>query len=288
VTIEPGKLTDGNPRGVYSPPQDDPDVLLFENEVDLGPATLKRQMIRTRDRAGRALHGLREIFTAKPEPGRKRMFHLNRAQVNGFLVALILLDVFLSATAIGFPERWCATFHGLPYDDPAGLLRRTGAVWVAFTLLQAIALVRWQHQPYWLVLIAGVRFTELFSDWVTIFAARQMTAMGTVGLLFSPPGNLLFGLILISTYMRLKSGPISTGSFDVQSGGVPWSPDSTRLVTASEDKTAQVWDTVSGRPVTPPLDHQGWVTAVASSPADTRAATASNDLTARVWDAVSG
>ena len=219
VTIEPGKITDGNPRGVYSPPQDDPDVLLFENEVDLGPATLKRQMIKTRDRAGRVLHGLREIFTAKPEPGRKRTFHLNRAQVNIFLVALVLLDVFLSTVAIVFPERWCATFHGLPYDDPAGLLRRTGAVWVAFTLLQAIALFRWQKQPYWLVLIAGVRFTELFSDWVTIFAARHMTTLGTVGLLFSPPGNLLFGLILISTYTRLKSGPLPGGSFFTK----PWS-----------------------------------------------------------------
>ena len=219
MTIEPGKLTDGNPRGVYSPPQDDPDVLLFENEVDLGLATLKRQMIKTRDRAGRVLHGLREIFTAKPEPGKKRTFHLNRAQVNLFLVALILLDVFLSTVAIGFPERWSETFHGLPYDDPAGLLRRTGAVWVAFTLLQAIALFRWQKQPYWLVLIAGVRFTELFSDWMTIFAAKQMTTLGTVGLLISPPGNLLFGLILISTYKRLKAGPIPGGSFFTR----PWS-----------------------------------------------------------------
>ena len=38
LTIEHGKLTDGNPRGVYSPPQDDSAVALFENEVDLGPA----------------------------------------------------------------------------------------------------------------------------------------------------------------------------------------------------------------------------------------------------------
>ncbi len=219
MTIEPGKLTDGNPRGVYSPPQDDPDVLLFENEVDLGLATLKRQMIKTRDKAGRVLHGLREIFTAKPEPGKKRTFHLNRAQVNLFLVALVFLDIFLSTFAICFPERWSEFFHGLPYDDPAGLLRRTGAVWVAFTLLQVIALVRWQKQPYWLPLIAGVRFTELFSDWVTIFAAKQMTTLGTVGLLISPPGNLLFGLILISTYKRLKAGPIPGGSFFTR----PWS-----------------------------------------------------------------
>lgn len=204
MTIERGKLTDGNPRGVYSPPQDDPTVVLFEDEVDLGRAVLKRQMIQTRDRAGRTLHGLREIFTAKPANARKRIFHLNRAQVNVFLVGLILLDIFLSAIALGFPERWSQAMHGLPYQDPAGLLRRTGAVWAAFALLQTIALFRWQNQPYWLALIAGVRFTELFSDWVTILAAKQMTTLGTVGLLISPPGNLLFGWILISTYQRLQ------------------------------------------------------------------------------------
>jgi len=74
MTIDGGTLTDGNPRGVYSPPQDDPNVVLFENQVDLGPAILQRQMIRTRDRSGRVLHGLREIFTAKPDPTRKRTF----------------------------------------------------------------------------------------------------------------------------------------------------------------------------------------------------------------------
>lgn len=193
--------------------------MLFEDEVDLGPAVVQRQMIKTRDRTGRSLHGLREIFTGKPEQGRKRSFHLNRAQVNVFFVGLILLDLFLSSIAIGFPERWSESMHGLPYVDPAGLLRRTGALWVAFTLLQTIALFRWQKQPYWLALVAGVRFTELFSDWVTLLAAKQVTVLGTAGLLIAPPSNLLFGLILISTYKRLRSGPLPGGSFFTK----PWS-----------------------------------------------------------------
>jgi hypothetical protein len=224
LTIERGKLTDGNPHGVYSPPQDDPAVTLFENEVDLGPAVLRRQMIRTRDRSGRALYGLREIFTAKPEPAQtpaclhgvdrpSKTRGLSRAQVNLFLIGLVLLDVVLSTIALAFPERWSRVMHGLPHDDPAGLLRRTGGVWVAFSLLQAIALARWQKQPYWLTLVAGVRFTELFSDWVTLFAAQQMTTFGTVGLLIAPPANLLFGLILIATYRRLQSGVPAGGAF---------------------------------------------------------------------------
>jgi hypothetical protein len=134
-------------------------------------------------------------------------------------VALVVLDAVLSTTAIWFPDVWTQTFHGMPCVDPAGLLRRTGAVWVAFTLLQAIAVFRWQRQPYWLALIAGVRLTELFSDWMTIHAAQHMTTLGTLGLAISPPGNLLFGLILISTYQRLRAGPLPGGSFFTR----PWS-----------------------------------------------------------------
>jgi len=218
VTIERGALTDGNPHGAYCPPQDDPSVVRFETAVDLGPAVLKRQMITTRDGAGRVLHGLREIFTAVPAPPARR-FHLNRAQVNLFLILLVALDVGLSTVALAFPARWFQFMHGLAYVDPAGLLTRTGALWVAFALLQAIALVRWQRQPYWLPLIAGVRFTELFSDWTTIFAAKQMTLAGTIGLAVSPPANLVFGLILLSTYRRLQTGPIPHGLVFAK----PWS-----------------------------------------------------------------
>jgi hypothetical protein len=145
-------------------------------------------------------------------------WHFNRAQVNVLLGFLIALDIGLSVVALGFPNLWFHTMHGMAYDDPAGLLRRTGALWVAFVLFQTLALVRWQRQPYWLPLIAGVRFTELFSDWVTIFAAQHMTVPGTLGLAISPLANLIFGLILLSTYRRLQIGPLPDGSFFTR----PW------------------------------------------------------------------
>jgi WD40 repeat protein len=63
-----------------------------------------------------------------------------------------------------------------------------------------------------------------------------------------------------------------------------FSPDGTRVVTASWDKTARVWDATTGKPVTPPLEHQGFVSAAAFSRDGTRVVTASKDQTARVWN----
>ncbi len=129
------------------------------------------------------------------------------------LVFLVILDVVLSSTCLLAPDKWYMTFHGVHYDnlDVEGLLKRTGAVWVAFTLLQLIALFRWRKAPWWLVLIAGVRLTELFSDWVYIYVAHSMTTIGTIGLFISPPGNLAFGIFLIWAYkkiMRCGGAPV--------------------------------------------------------------------------------
>jgi hypothetical protein len=64
-----------------------------------------------------------------------------------------------------------------------------------------------------------------------------------------------------------------------------FSPNGRRVVTASDDATARVWDAESGKPVGEPMRHQGAVTAASFSPDGWRIVTASNDETARVWDA---
>ena len=58
----------------------------------------------------------------------------------------------------------------------------------------------------------------------------------------------------------------------------------TRVVTASLDKTARVWDAATGKPLTSPLEHQDKVVSAAFSPDGTRVVTASLDNTARMWD----
>jgi hypothetical protein len=116
---------------------------------------------------------------------------------------LVLWDLLLSVLCFCYPDYWFKTFHGAPYIDPQALLKRTGAVWTAFTLLQLIAFIRWEKAAWWLVLIAGVRFTELFSDWVYIWMANSTTPFGKFGLFIAPPSNLIFGIFFIWVYKKM-------------------------------------------------------------------------------------
>jgi hypothetical protein len=126
--------------------------------------------------------------------------------INILLIFLIILDVVLSILALLLPSTWFKIFHNQSYTDPQGLLRRTGAVWVAFTLLQFIAYMKWQEQYYWLVLIAGVRLTELFSDWTYLYFAQNITRVGRISLWIAPPANLVMGWFFIQSFLKLTTG----------------------------------------------------------------------------------
>ena len=62
-----------------------------------------------------------------------------------------------------------------------------------------------------------------------------------------------------------------------------FSPDGTRIVTASMDNTARLWDTVTGTEIMV-LHHENEVSSAAFSPDGARIVTASADKTARIWD----
>jgi tetratricopeptide (TPR) repeat protein len=69
---------------------------------------------------------------------------------------------------------------------------------------------------------------------------------------------------------------------------VCWSPDGTRLATASQDTTARVWDAAGGRELLTLKGHTGVVNSVSWSPDGKRLATGSFDGTAKVWEAAGG
>jgi hypothetical protein len=135
----------------------------------------------------------------RPDTGEYRRF---RRRINILLIGLVLYDIALSATCLISPQTWFQSFHGADYVDPQGLLYRTGAVWVAFSLFQLVARLKWEVQPVWLAVVAGIRLTEIFSDWTYIYVAENLTRFGWFALFVNPPGNLLLGWYLLKSYRR--------------------------------------------------------------------------------------
>ena len=79
--------------------------------------------------------------------------------------------------------------------------------------------------------------------------------------------------------LGIHSGQVHSATF---------SPDGRRVVTASEDSTARLWDVETGKVIAVLLGHEGSVQSAAFSPDGRRVVTASDDNTARLWDAETG
>src|SRR5271165_5294020 len=88
---------------------------------------------------------------------------------------------------------------------------------------------------------------------------------------------------------REKALPSFIATLDHQDSvnDAAFSPDGTRILTASWDKTAKLWDAASGKLIVS-FAHQGIVWRAAFSSDGTRILTASADKTAKLWDAASG
>jgi WD40 repeat protein len=61
-----------------------------------------------------------------------------------------------------------------------------------------------------------------------------------------------------------------------------------RSITASEDKTARIWDAATGKEIAVLRGHEDVVNSAAFGPDGSRIITASGDNTARIWDAATG
>jgi len=91
------------------------------------------------------------------------------------------------------------------------------------------------------------------------------------------------------------TGSGTLGSLIVQYHGhadrvrsVAWSPDGAHIVSAGDDKTAQVWEAISGDHLFTYTGHSDRVNAVAWSPDGKLIASASSDSTVQVWEADTG
>jgi WD40 repeat protein/energy-coupling factor transporter ATP-binding protein EcfA2 len=118
-------------------------------------------------------------------------------------------------------------------------------------------------------------------------SALRLAAHGTqIGLALSPDvgkaSSATAALAAAVSRVNLRLG------FVGHEGGVnssAFSPDGVRIVTASDDKTARIWDAASAKEIAVLRGHENSVRSAAFSPDGVRIVTASWDNTARIWDA---
>lgn len=122
-----------------------------------------------------------------------------------YLWVALVEDTLLFVMAWTAPDLWFRAFHaGVPAGLEIALLRRSAGQWAAFALAHAITLWRWRKDPVWLVVSAGVRFSDLFTDLSYIVAVPSLTTLGWILLVPPPFLNLLGVVIMLAGYRQAR------------------------------------------------------------------------------------
>ena len=106
--------------------------------------------------------------------------------------------------------------------------------------------------------------------------------------LFSPDDKLLASIGADDTVIRIWTLDTNTHSLVLKGHkerirNIVFSPDSTRLASASQDGTVRVWNVNGDNDPVVLQGHEGWITSVIFSPDGSRIVSAGYDGTVRVW-----
>ena len=130
-----------------------------------------------------------------------------RIAILSYLWAALVEDTLLFLMAWLAPDLWFRLFHAAaPLGFDVAFLRRSAGQWLAFALAQGIALACWRQHRIWLVIVAGVRFSDLFTDISYIVAVPSLTTFGWICLLPPPVLNLVGVVIMLRGYKETQSG----------------------------------------------------------------------------------
>jgi len=128
----------------------------------------------------------------------------HRTLITLLLLVLAVWDFALWAVTFIAPELWMDQVHGRTMADPMGLLRRTGAMWLAFAIFQFLAFLNWRRAPFWLCLVAGMRLSELLADWTYLGFAESLTTTGRISLAVTPVANIAISGLFLWAYFRAR------------------------------------------------------------------------------------
>jgi hypothetical protein len=130
-----------------------------------------------------------------------------------FLWGALLEDTIIFLMSWLAPDVWFRLFHNaVPASLDVAFLRRSGGQWAAFAIAQAIALWRWRKQPVWLPIVAGVRFSDLFTDVSYILAVPSLTTLGWCVLIPLPFLNFIGVVIMLRGYRQARAPASQAGA----------------------------------------------------------------------------
>lgn len=133
----------------------------------------------------------------------------NQRLIQTLLVGLVVVDAVLVVWAFGFPDLWFDSFHRT-LEGSAGaelFLKRCGANWAGFLLFQVLALMYWKAQPFWLAIVAGLRFSDLFTDAVYALFAEDLTWLASLSLPVMGLLNFALGWFFLRSYLVSSDPP---------------------------------------------------------------------------------
>ena len=133
--------------------------------------------------------------------------------------------------------------------------------------------------------LAAVLDNKTVQVW-NIPISESLSSVAELRILMRKSGRSIvdLSLTLASKTLRIHQSPLYTiQGHTADISAVVFSPDNQKLATASEDKTAQIWDAKTGNFLHELQGHTDGLFSVAFSPDGQQLATASRDLTVSLW-----
>ena len=130
-----------------------------------------------------------------------------------FLWGALIEDVLIFLLSWVEPGWWFQLLHKSSATEAETVwLRRSAGQWAAFALVQGLALWRWRREPVWLVLVAGARVSDLFTDLSYLASASSLTTFGWVVLPLLPILNGLGVILLMRAFRQARAALAGGGS----------------------------------------------------------------------------
>lgn len=128
-----------------------------------------------------------------------------------WLVGLALFDLALGAQAAFLPDAYLRSMHPwFPQLHPAGplyLLVRTGALWLFFFLVEALAALAPRRRVLLVLIVGALRLMEVPADVAYLATADDLGGFGRAALVVSPIFNLGVGLYLsLTAHRAIRAG----------------------------------------------------------------------------------